>query len=83
MCTRALQRQLQPAFAAARLGVGAPGLKAVPQARKAIEALGVIDELGLQQDEQYELCPWPGAVQRSAGDRLCALQRKAASTVYS
>jgi hypothetical protein len=30
------------------------GLKAFPQARKAIaEALGIMDELGLQQDEQY------------------------------
>jgi hypothetical protein len=30
------------------------GLKAFPQARKAIaEALRIMDELGLQQDEQY------------------------------
>ncbi len=30
------------------------GLKAFPQARKAItEALGIMDELGLQQEEQY------------------------------
>ncbi len=33
---------------------GASGFQAFPQARKAItEALGIMDELGLQEDEQY------------------------------
>ncbi len=45
---------LQNATALKGLCMVQRGLKAFPQARKAItEALGIMDELGLQQDEQY------------------------------